>query len=71
MAKKVKKRDIDEQLLESIFALQQEWKQIESLVKRSIEPTLEGQNREALARAKYLFLLREARQRKISAAGYR
>lgn len=71
MAKKIKKRDMDEQLLEAIFALQREWKQIESLVERSIEPTPDGQNKEALARAKYLFLLREARHRNINAAGYR
>lgn len=70
MAKRIKKRDMDEQLLDGIFSLQLEWKQIESLVEKSIEPTQDGQSREALAKAKYLFLLREARRRKISAAAH-
>lgn len=68
MAKKIKKSEMDELLLDTIFALQVEWKQIESLVERSIEPTEDGWNRESLARAKYLFLLREARHRKINAS---
>lgn len=67
MGKRIKKRDIDEQLLDAIFTLESEWKQIELLMEKSIEPTMNGHNSEALAKAKYLFLLREARHRKLSA----
>lgn len=67
MGKKLTKRDVDEKLIESIFALEREWKHIESLMENSLEPTFAGSNSEALAKAKYLFLLREARQRKLSA----
>lgn len=67
MAKKVRKKDIDNQLLDAIFTVEAEWKQIRSIVSRSIEPTIDGQNSVALAQAKYLYLLREARHRKISA----
>lgn len=67
MAKKIKKSDMDEELLNTIYALQLEWKQIESLVEKSIEPTADSQFQEDLARAKYLFLLHEARHREINA----
>jgi hypothetical protein len=70
MAKKIKKNDMDEELLNTIYALQLEWKQIESLIEKSIEPTVNSRYRENLARAKYLFLLREARHRKVNAAVY-
>ncbi|SDQ04487.1 Protein of unknown function [Virgibacillus subterraneus] len=72
MAKKSKKlkRTVDEQLLGSIFTLEREWKQIQSLVEKSIEPTVDGYYRENISQVKYLFLLREARRRKISAIRY-
>lgn len=70
MAKRIKKQDVDEQLLSSIFSIEREWKQIRSIVEKSIEPTVDGFCQQNLAQAKYLFLLREARRRKISAIGY-
>ncbi|MEC5425024.1 YaaL family protein [Virgibacillus sp. C22-A2] len=69
--KKIKKKDMDGQLLDSIFAIEREWKQIESIMEKSIEPSVSGRQRETLAQAKYLFLLREARRRKVSAIRYR
>ncbi|TQS76383.1 DUF2508 family protein [Ornithinibacillus gellani] len=69
-SRKVKKKDIDQELLAAIFNVEFEWKQIRSIVEKSIEPTVDGQKREAIAQAKYLFLLREARRRKISAIRY-
>ncbi|WP_163969243.1 YaaL family protein [Oceanobacillus halotolerans] len=69
--KKKKKQETDEQLLEAIFTTEQEWKQLEALLEKSIEPTIDGYNQVAIAQAKYMFLLREARHRKISAIGYR
>ncbi|WP_042220819.1 YaaL family protein [Oceanobacillus manasiensis] len=71
MAKKIKKSDMDEQLLNSIFRLESEWKQISSLLEQSIDRPAHAVNIEALAQANYLFLLREARHRKVSAMSYR
>lgn len=70
MGKKVKKKHIDEKLLDTIFILEREWKSIESIVEKSIEPSLTTIHKEKFAQAKYLFLLREARHRKISAIRY-
>ncbi|WP_099158924.1 YaaL family protein [Virgibacillus ndiopensis] len=70
MSRKIKKRDVDEQLLDSLIAAEQEWKQIRSIMEKSIDPMGNGLYHEHLARAKYLFLLREARHRKISAIRY-
>ncbi|WP_010531243.1 YaaL family protein [Lentibacillus jeotgali] len=67
MGRKRRKREVDEQLLDSLFTLEHEWKEIQSIVKKSIEPTYDGYYKERLAQAKYLFLWREARYRKISA----
>lgn len=61
---------MDEQLLDSLFTVEREWKQIKSLLNQSIEPTIEGRNTELVAQAKYLLLLKEARIRKISAVRY-
>lgn len=72
MARKSKKlkRSVDEQLLDSIFTIEREWKQIQSIVEKSIEPTEDGYFKQNISQAKYLFLLREARRRKISAIRY-
>ncbi|RDW16825.1 YaaL family protein [Oceanobacillus chungangensis] len=67
MAKKIKKRDVDEELLDAILSLEKEWRHIESIVEMSIEPTQSGLERAKLAQAKYLFLLLEARHRRVSA----
>ncbi|MBY7141571.1 YaaL family protein [Virgibacillus sp. NKC19-3] len=63
----INKTDVDGELLDAIFALEREWKQIESIVDKSIESPYTSHRLEALAQAKYMFLLREARHRKISA----
>ncbi|MFD2045601.1 YaaL family protein [Ornithinibacillus salinisoli] len=68
--RKKRKREVDETLLDALFTIEREWKQIKSLVNKSIEPTMDGKNSELLAQSKYMFLLREARERKISAVRY-
>lgn len=68
--KQKQKREVDELLLDAIFSVEKEWKQIKSLIDRSIEPTFEGNSTEKLARSKYLFLLKEAKHRNISAIRY-
>lgn len=67
MARKLKKKYIDTELLDSIFALEREWKQIRELGMRSIDRTLESIAAEQVAQAKYLYLLREARRRNVNA----
>ncbi|MEI3597876.1 MULTISPECIES: YaaL family protein [unclassified Oceanobacillus] len=67
MARKLKKKHIDTELLDSIFALEREWKQIRELGMRSIDRTLESIAAEQVAQAKYLYLLREARRRNVNA----
>lgn len=67
MARRVKKQHIDIELLDAIFALEKDWKQIQEIGAQSIERTGESRSIETLARARYLFLLREARHRNVSA----
>jgi hypothetical protein len=67
---KKQKREVDELLLDAIFSIERDWKQIKSIVEQSIEPTFEGKCTEKIAQSKYLFLLREAKHRKISAIRY-
>ena len=67
MARKIKKKDIDNQLLDAIFSLQSEHKQVQSIIDISMEPTINGYYQAKLLQAKYLFLLREARHRGVSA----
>ncbi|TXL63417.1 DUF2508 family protein [Cerasibacillus terrae] len=67
MRRKKRKQQIDGELLDAIFAVEKEWKQVRSIVEKSIEPSIEGVNRVKIAEAKYIFLLQEARRRKISA----
>ncbi|WP_085993762.1 DUF2508 family protein [Oceanobacillus senegalensis] len=67
MGKKYNKNEIDMELIKSIHQLECEWKQIQSMMKRSIEPMEGGYILESLAQAKYVFLLKEARYRKLRA----
>ncbi|API92289.1 hypothetical protein J32TS6_34960 [Virgibacillus pantothenticus] len=67
MAKKIKKKDVDGELLRTMRELELEWKQIQSIVSKSVEPTIDGHYWEAISRAKYIYLLREARHRKLRA----
>lgn len=67
MARKIKKKHVDRELLRTIFILEKEWKQIRELGMQSIDRTLESRVAEKIARAKYIFLLREARRRNINA----
>lgn len=67
----MRKKDIDDQLLNCLFTLENEWKKMESILEKSIDPTDVNLYVLNLAKAKYLFLLKEARYRKISAIRYR
>ncbi|QTN01650.1 DUF2508 family protein [Sediminibacillus dalangtanensis] len=65
--KKIKKSQVDEQLLDDIFKSKEEWKSIKSIIERSVEPSEHGIYELTVAEAKYFYLLREARVRKVSA----
>ena len=65
--KKVKKRDIDEKLLQDIYRAKEEWVDMNIIVKRSLEPDDRSYYLLSVAEAKYFYLLREARHRKINA----
>ena len=71
MGRRMRKKDIDDQLLNCLFTLENEWKKMESILEKSIDPTDVNLYVLNLAKAKYLFLLKEARYRKISAIRYR
>ncbi len=64
--KKIKKV-MDQELLAEIYYLKQDWMQLKKIIDHSIEPTEEGLRDLALVQAKYFYLLREARYRKLNA----
>lgn len=66
MRRKKYKQEIDQQLLDAIFYHEAEWKKAQRIVDMSIDPLKYSQHKMILARAQYMFLLREAKRRKIS-----
>nr|WP_256558309.1 YaaL family protein [Halobacillus sp. A1] len=65
--KKAKKKAMDQQLLADIKRMKHEWEALENIIEHSIEPSEQGILDVSLAKAKYLYLLREARHRKVNA----
>ncbi|QDP38800.1 YaaL family protein [Radiobacillus deserti] len=65
--KKIKRKDIDEQLLNRTYQLKDEWMSLKSIIEKSVEPSEQGLIDLAIAEAKYFYLLKEARHRQISA----
>jgi hypothetical protein len=63
--KKVKKRDIDEELLRKITKYRIEYNNLNDILTNSIDPTEQGLFDQSISRAKYFFLLKEARYRQI------
>ncbi|WP_245830999.1 YaaL family protein [Sediminibacillus massiliensis] len=66
-SRKLRKKDVDRQLLNDIYQSKEEWRSIKSIIEKSVEPTERGRFDLAVAEVKYFYLLREARQRKVSA----
>lgn len=60
----------EQQLLQAIYNVQRDWKQLENIVDESIEPSEESIFQEKVAQAKFMFLLREARHLNIHAIKY-
>jgi len=61
------KKQTREQLLNTIYQLQAKWKRLERIVDESIEPSVESLMEEKIARAKFMFLLNEARHSNVHA----
>lgn len=70
MRRKAMKKKMDEELLETIYDLQWEWKRLEGVLANSIEPSDDSIYQEKIAKAKFMFLLREARHLNIHAIKY-
>lgn len=65
------RKQMDHHLLETIYNLQWEWKRIQRMLENSIEPSISSLHQEKIAKAKYMFLLREARHQNIHAIKFR
>jgi len=70
MRRKKYKKIVDQSLLDAIFDAEREWKHLRRIVENSIDPMLETEQHEKLAEAKYMFLLKEAKRRKVSVLQY-
>lgn len=67
LGRKLKKQEVDKDLLQEIYHLKNEWTKIKDIIERSVEPSEIGLFELKVAEAKYFYLLREARYRGISA----
>lgn len=63
-------RAVDEELLNVIFSVEDEWRNLRHIVDRSVDPLNEARYKLKLAEATYMFLLKEAKHRKVSALRY-
>ena len=55
----------DQQLIQNLLTMKKEWNRQKQLVDKSVEPSPEVLYDLKIAEAKYFFLLKEAKQRKI------
>ncbi|MEI3613548.1 YaaL family protein [Pseudogracilibacillus sp. SO30301A] len=70
MRRRRRQKEVDHELLDVIFTLETEWKKLRYIIDNSIELMEESQQTLQLAEAKYMFLLKEAKHRRISALRY-
>lgn len=56
----------DEDLLQVIFSKEEEWRNLRDIVDRSVDPLTEARHKLKLSEALYMFLLKEAKHRKIN-----
>ncbi|NLI67340.1 MAG: YaaL family protein [Bacilli bacterium] len=71
MKKRAKaERIVDQDLLNAIFVLEDEWQKLRDIVDRSVDPLDESRYKLKLSEGLYMFLLKEAKNRKISALRY-
>jgi len=70
MKRRKKQRETDRELLDSIFKIEAEWKKLRHIVDNGIDPMMETRQKLLLVEAKYMFLIREAKHRKVSLLRY-
>lgn len=70
MKRSKRQRIVDKDLLNAIFVVESEWRKLRDIVDRSIDPLDESRQKLKLSEALYMFLLKEAKHRKISALRY-
>lgn len=70
MRRKKRQREVDRRLLNAIFVTEKEWKNLHYMIDNSIDASPETEQYLLLQEAKYMFLLKEAKHRKISVLRY-
>lgn len=60
------RREFDELLLRDLVKQKEQWEKQKHLIEKCFDPSLEVLSNLELEKAKYLFLLKEAKQRKIN-----
>jgi len=65
------KREFDQQIVTVLGNMRDEWLKRKSLVEKSVEPSQEVLVDLKIAEAKYFFLIREAKYRRITIQGVR
>ena len=70
MRRKKLQKTVDRELLNSIIVVETEWKKLRHIIDNGIEPMLETRQKLLLVEARYTFLIKEAKRRKISILPY-
>ncbi|MGX6446410.1 YaaL family protein [Neobacillus sp. K501] len=60
------RREFDEKLLGQLTEYKEQWQKQKQLLEKSFDPSEEAICQTKIAEAKYIFLLREAKQRSVS-----
>lgn len=68
--RKLQKKNVDQELLDALYQVEGEWRQLQDIVQKSIDPSRNGMREELLAKSKYILLLREARIRNVKATRF-
>lgn len=70
MKRRKKQREVDRELLDAIFRIEAEWKRLRNIVDNGIDPVTETRQKLGLVEARYMFLIKEAKLRKVSLLRY-
>jgi len=65
------RREFDQQIITVLSNMRDEWKRRKNLVEKSVEPSEEILVDLKIVEAKYFFLIKEAKQRRITIQGVR
>ncbi|MBO8155592.1 MAG: YaaL family protein [Bacillaceae bacterium] len=66
--KKLKKKQLDQQLLEKVRQLKDDSQHLQEMLRHSVDPSEKGKYDLAVKKAKYYYLLKEARYRHIKSS---